>query len=104
MPVSSPRWRTLVVTTVLTLVVLYSGLLRVDALFKSYGPYQQPRWLASMQPFVRTAASAITPDWRWTHVTTPYVGSDPINYLKFARAMRNFYAAHAREPMFPAAT
>ena len=35
---------------------------------------------------------------------TPYVGGDPINYLKFARAMRNFYAAHVREPMFPAVT
>ena len=103
MPVPSPR-RTLIVTTVLTLVVLYAGLLRVDALFKSYGPYEQPRWLASMQPFVRAAASTITPDWRWPRVTTPYIGSDPINYLKFARAMRNFYAAHAREPMFPAAT
>ena len=37
-------------------------------------------------------------------MTTPYVGGDPINYLKFAREMRNFYAAHVREPMFPAVT
>jgi hypothetical protein len=104
MPVSSPRWRTLAVTIVLTLVVLYAGLLRIDALFKSYGPYEHPRWLASMQPFVQAAAASITPNWRWRRVETPYVGGDPINYLKFARAMRNFYAAHAREPMFPAAT
>ena len=104
MPVSSPRWRALVVTALLTLVVLYAALLRTDALFKSYGPYEQPRWLASMQPFVRTAASAITPDWQWPRVATPYVGSDAINYLKFAREMRRFYAAHEREPLFPAAT
>ena len=35
---------------------------------------------------------------------TPYAGGDPINYLKYAREMRNFYAAHVREPMFPAVT
>ena len=28
------------------------ALLRLDALFKSYGPYDQPRWLAAMQPAV----------------------------------------------------
>ena len=50
------------------------------------------------------AAAAITPDWRWSRDDTPYVGGDPINYLKFAREMRNFYAAHVREPMFPAVT
>ena len=46
----------------------------------------------------------MTPDWPWRHDDTPYVGGDPINYLKFAREMRNFYAAHVREPMFPAVT
>ncbi len=55
-------------------------------------------------PSVTAAASTLTPDWRWRHVDTPYVGGDPINYLKFAREMRNFYAAHVREPMFPAMT
>ncbi len=57
-----------------------------------------------MQPAVEATASTITPDWSWRHDDTPYVGGDPINYLKFAREMRNFYAAHVREPMFPAAT
>ncbi len=46
----------------------------------------------------------ITPNWPWRRDPTPYVGGDPINYLKFARGMRNFYAAHVREPMFPAVT
>ena len=100
----SPRWRTLVAPTLLICILLYAGLLRFDALFKSYGPYEQPRWLAAMQPAIGAAAATITPDWPWRRVTTPYVGGDPINYLKFARQMRNFYAAHVREPMFPAVT
>jgi len=98
------RWRTLVVPTLLCCILLYAALLRLDALFKSYGPYDEPSWLAAMQPAVGAAASAITPDWPWGHDDTPYVGGDPINYLKFAREMRHFYAAHVREPMFPAMT
>jgi hypothetical protein len=57
-----------------------------------------------MQAPVDAAASAMTPDWAWRKDATPYAGGDPINYLKFAREMRNFYAAHVREPMFPAMT
>lgn len=90
----------MVVPTLLTCILLYAALLRLDALFKSYGPYDHPRWLAAMQPSVRSAASLLTPDWRWQPVAEPYVGSDPINYLKYAREMRNFYQAHVREPMF----
>ena len=102
--VLQPRWRTLIVPALLCCILLYAALLRLDALFKSYGPYDQPRWLAAMQPSVASAAATITPDWPWRRDPTPYVGGDPINYLKFARAMRNFYAAHVREPMFPAMT
>jgi hypothetical protein len=103
MPVPSLQWRTLIATTLLIGILLYAALLRLDALFKSYGPYQAPRWVAALQKPV-AAAATITPDWRWRHDPTPYVGGDPINYLKFARGMRNFYAAHVREPMFPAVT
>lgn len=98
------QWRALLAPFLLTCILLYAALLRFDALFKSYGPYQDPRWLASIEPVVRSAAAAITPDWQWRHVAKPYVGGDPINYLKFAREMRNFYAAHVREPLFPAVT
>jgi hypothetical protein len=117
MPVQSPRWRTLsrgpqrgsrvgvaIAQTLLMCVVVYAALLRMDALFKSYGPYEQPRWLAALQAPVTAAAATITPDWRWRKDATPYAGGDPINYLKFAREMQNFYAAHVREPMFPAMT
>jgi hypothetical protein len=102
--VPAPPWRALVAPAVLTIVLLYAALLRFDALFKTYGPYEAPRWLAALQPLVAAAAPALTPDWKWRHVATPYVGGDPINYLKFAREMRSFYAAHVREPMFPAMT
>ena len=100
----SPQWRTLLAPVVLTCIVLYAALLRFDALFKSYGPYEEPPWLVSIGPAVRSAAATITPDWPWRRVSRPYVGGDPINYLKFAREMRNFYAAHVREPLFPAVT
>ncbi|HKY22370.1 MAG TPA: glycosyltransferase family 39 protein [Vicinamibacterales bacterium] len=98
------HWRKLVAPTLLACILLYAVLLRLDALFKSYGPYDHPRWLAAMQPSVRAAGARLTPDWQWRRVAEPYVGGDPINYLKFAREMRHFYAAHVREPMFPAAT
>jgi hypothetical protein len=104
MPVPSPQWRTLIAPTLLICILLYAALLRLDALFKSYGPYDQPHWLAAMQTPVTAAAAAITPDWPWRKDATPYAGGDPINYLKFAREMTNFYAAHVREPMFPAMT
>ena len=102
--VLSARRRALVAPTLLVCVILYAALLRLDALFKSYGPYDEPAWLAAMQPAVAAAASAVTPNWPWRRDPTPYAGGDPINYLKFAREMRSFYAAHVREPMFPAVT
>src|SRR4029453_12987382 len=37
-------------------------------------------------------------------VDHPYVGGDPINYIKYAREMRSFYQAHVREPVFLAVT
>ena len=98
------RTSRLVAIALLTCVLLYAGLLRLDALFKSYGPYDHPAWLSAVQPLVTSAAASLTPDWRWRHVAVPYVGGDPVNYLKFAREMRNFYAAHVREPGFPGAT
>ena len=86
----------LVVPALLTCILLYAALLRLDALFKSYGPYDEPRWLASIQRPVAAAASALTPGWPWARDPQPYVGGDPINYLKYVREMRTFYAAHER--------
>jgi hypothetical protein len=65
-------------------------------------PARQARVLthdvAPVASWVRPAA------YRWYHVDRPYVGGDPINYLKFAREMRSFYQAHVREPIFLALT
>jgi 4-amino-4-deoxy-L-arabinose transferase-like glycosyltransferase len=89
---------------VLILLVLYGALIRLDALFDSYGPYQNPRWLANIQPAVQwTASRLVPPTWQWPHVAEPYEGGDPQNYIRFAREMRGFYQAHVREPMFLAA-
>ncbi len=43
MPVPSPRWRTLITPTLLICILVYAAVLRMDALFKSYGPYEQPQ-------------------------------------------------------------
>lgn len=89
----------------LAFVVLLGLVLRMDALFESYGPYDRPPWLAATQPAFQRAASAVTSArWRWRHFDDPYGGGDAHNYLRFAREMRHFYQAHVREPMFVAAT
>src|SRR5919108_322601 len=61
-------------------VVLYAGLLRFDALFKSYGPYERPVALAKLQPVVHAAAARLTPDWRWRRGFAPYICRAPLNY------------------------
>lgn len=99
---SSRHWRAFIAPALLACILSYSALLRLDALSKAYGPHNEPRWLAAAERAAQPLAATITPDWRWRHIDTPYVGGDPINYLKFAREMQHFYAAHVREPMYPA--
>ena len=99
------QWRKAIPAVLLTIVVLCGLVLRMDALVETYGPYENPPWLAATQPAFQRAASIITSArWRWTHVDEPYVQGDPHNYIRFAREMRHFYQAHVREPMFVAAT
>ena len=40
----------------------------------------------------------------WPPIDHPYVGGDPVNYLKYAREMQGFYQGHVREPVFLALT
>lgn len=96
----------------LTAVVLYGAVLRVDALTGMYGPVTSPGWLKLMQ-HARTGESALRPDamaWApvpdYPHADGPPTRyrSDPYTYLKYAREMRSFYAAHVREPLFPFVT
>jgi hypothetical protein len=96
----------------LTAVVLYCGMLRLDALTQMYGPVRSPRWLQVLQQS-RMGDSTLRPQgmtWPpvpdYPHADGPPTRyrSDPYTYLKYAREMRSFYAAHVREPLFPFAT
>jgi len=94
------------------LVVLYGAFLRFDAVTLKYGPVSQPSWLRAIQE-TREPVSLLRPDAvSWTavplypHKDGPptHYSSDPYTYLKYAREMRSFYAAHRREPLFPFVT
>lgn len=87
----------------LAVVVAYGALLRFDALTLTYGPVQHPGWLRAVQE-TRGPESVLRPDpFRWDRWEGRYI-SDPYTYLRYAREMRSFYAAHRREPLFPFAT
>ena len=89
------------------LVVIYEAVLRFDALTLRFGAVQRPAWLHALQQS-RGRTSAIRPAGLTWAPVTPVNGrlyvSDPYTYLKYAREMRSFYAAHRREPVFPFAT
>ena len=85
-------------------VTAYGGLLRLDAFVQKYGPVDRPSWAHVLTHKAAPLAVFLHPSaYRWP-ADKPYVGGDPINYLKYAREMRNFYQAHVREPMFLALT
>lgn len=87
------------------LIVLYGAALRFEALSAAYGPFERPGWLLELEAHTRSRIEALRPSsFGWRKIDQPYVGGDPINYLKFAREERAFYGAHVREPIFPAAT
>ena len=87
------------------LITLYGGLLRLDAYVTKYGTLDHPTWARVATRDVAPLASRLRPSSVvWRPETRPYVGGDPINYLRFAREMRSFYQAHVREPVFLAMT
>src|SRR5215207_6908204 len=87
----------------LGVVVAYGTLLRFDALTHTHGAVERPGWLRALQQS-RIGESALRPaGFRWDRREGRYI-SDPYTYLRYAREMRSFYAAHLREPLFPAAT
>jgi hypothetical protein len=82
-------------------ITAWGTLLRLDAYTGRYGTLNHPSWARIATQDVAPLARHIRPaDVRWTHVDAPYVGSDPINYLRFAREMTAFYQPHVREPIF----
>jgi 4-amino-4-deoxy-L-arabinose transferase-like glycosyltransferase len=94
--------------TALTLVLLalvYGSLLRVEVLVERYGTVDHPAWARVLTKQLAPLARPLHPSrFHWYRVDRPYVGGDPINYIKYAREMRSFYQAHVREPIFLALT
>jgi hypothetical protein len=73
--------------------------LRFEALLERYWIADRPAWAEALRP----ALDELHPDeLRWEPVEQPYEG-DPSAYLRHARAMRSFYEARFREPLFVAA-
>jgi 4-amino-4-deoxy-L-arabinose transferase-like glycosyltransferase len=96
-----PDARSVALGCAVALITTAGALLRVDALTARYGPLAQPAWAQALDQQVAPAARHLRPAHvSWPPETSPYVGGDPINYLRFAREMRHFYQGHVREPMF----
>jgi len=83
------------------LITLLGALLRLDAFTGKYGTLDRPAWARVMTQDVAPFARHIRPSAvHWDGVPQPYVGGDPIAYLKYAREMTSFYQPHVREPVF----
>ena len=80
-------------------VVLYGGALRFEALVGRYA-WEGPGWaVETARAIERTHPDAL----RW-QPSEEISGGDPFHYVGRARAMRWFYEADVREPLFPALT
>ena len=87
------------------LATAFGSLLRIEVLVQRYGTLDHPWWARVVTQDIAPLARPLHPAaYRWYHVDRPYVGGDPINYIKYAREMRSFYQAHVREPVFLALT
>lgn len=99
------RPRTAIPVLLLALITIYGALLRFDVFVQRYGTLDHPLWARVLTQDLVPLVSQLHPArFRWYHVDQPYLGGDPINYLKFGREMRSFYQAHVREPLFVALT
>jgi hypothetical protein len=95
-----PAWaRRAAVIALPLLVVLCAAALRFDALVGRYS-WEGPPWAIAAQRVVerwRPGGEGWNPEYETS-------GGDPYHYVTRARAMRGFYDADAREPLFPALT
>ena len=83
------------------LITSYAALLRLDAFTGKYGTLDRPAWARLMTQDVAALAPPLRPSSvNWSRVPRPYVGGDPVNYLKYGREMTSFYQPHVREPVF----
>ena len=86
-------------------ITVYAGLLRLDAYVAKYGTIESPGWARLLTTGAAPVGTALRPYERgWPPEPTPYVGGDPVNYIRFAREMTSFYQPHVREPVFLATT
>jgi dolichyl-phosphate-mannose-protein mannosyltransferase len=100
-----PRARRALPVALALVITAYGTLLRLDALVEKYGAVDHPGWARVLTRTAAPAGAALRPfAGGWPPVGNPYVGGDPINYLKYAREMRGFYQGHVREPVFLALT
>jgi hypothetical protein len=86
-------------------IVIIAAALRFETICVMYGPFDHPAWLFELEAHTRARIASLRPVHFYIGaVEQPYAGGDPINYLRFAREMTSFYAAHVREPVFVAST
>ena len=83
------------------LITLYGALLRLDAFVAKHGAVDHPAWARIATHQIAPLADYVSPErMNWPPEPRPFVGGDPINYLKYAREMQGFYQAHVREPVY----
>jgi hypothetical protein len=99
------RWGRWLAPAAATVIVIVAAALRFETICVMYGPFERPAWLFELEAHTRGRIAALRPvNLHIGAVEQPYAGGDPINYLRFAREMTSFYAAHVREPVFVAST
>ncbi len=87
------------------LIALYGALLRLDAFVGKYGTLDHPAWARVATQTIAPMTTSLRPSIiAWGPEKAPYVGGDPITYIKYGREMRSFYQGHVREPVFVAMT
>jgi hypothetical protein len=91
-------------SSLVTAVVLYAALLRLDAVVSTRGVVAGPRWLEGVQRHVQTIAAVIKPTGLALEPEPYPVGADPYDSLQQAREMSSPYTANFREPLFAFAT
>src|SRR4029078_4494552 len=85
----------------LILITTFGALLRVDLFVQRYGTLDHPLWAKVLTQDLAPIVGRLHPSpYHWYRVEHPYVGGDPINYIKYARELRRLYQAHVREPVF----
>ena len=96
-----PSLRGLAFGAAALVITAYGGLLRFEAMVADYGWMGLPAWSEALARHATPIARELRPvSVLWVPVKNPYAGSDPVNYLRFAREMTGFYQAHVREPLF----